>query len=197
MKNQNNDTEEYDGEQEYNEMLQKMNSSSEYQKFATLVNDFFSTLDEQYHVLAKRDWTCCTTCGHSEIWDLYHETPNNNYSGYIFYHDQERDRIWDNIEDGEKEISVHLQWGLFDETNDYENINKHQLFVNRLIECAEKINNKQKRISVVGGDINKTIIMTVNLEYDLDHNDQLDIEEDKEDKEIKDDDDHKMKFVSI
>ena len=55
----------------------------------------FTTL-ESMGVVARQDFTCCQTCGHSEIWDEMKEaSKSREVIGYTFYHHQDLERMAD------------------------------------------------------------------------------------------------------
>jgi hypothetical protein len=46
---------------------------------------------EKGGIICRQNFTCCGTCGSTEIWDEIEETDNaaNNVRGYVFYHGQD------------------------------------------------------------------------------------------------------------
>lgn len=53
------------------------------------IDEAFDKLNE-LGILARKDWTCCQTCGHYEIKDELKECGLTNY---VFYHDQDTDYL--------------------------------------------------------------------------------------------------------
>lgn len=47
----------------------------------------FENLEES-GVVARQNFSCCTNCGSTEIWD---EAEGGNFDGYVFYHQQDTD----------------------------------------------------------------------------------------------------------
>ena len=53
----------------------------------------FAVLENE-GIVARQDFTCCQTCGHSEIWDEITEaTKTKKVLGYTFYHHQDLEWI--------------------------------------------------------------------------------------------------------
>lgn len=51
---------------------------------------------EKKGVVARQDFTCCQTCGHSEIWDEIREAAREReVIGYTFYHHQDLESMAD------------------------------------------------------------------------------------------------------
>lgn len=93
-----------------------------YKTFIKKIDDIFDAFDDK-NIIARRNWTCCNTCGCAEIGtevnDIEEEDPNKRYIGYIFYHDQEAERIEEHLD--QDDIVIMLNWGYCheeDEVND-------------------------------------------------------------------------------
>lgn len=63
----------------------------------------FADLESQ-RVLARKDWTCCGTCGVAEIGDDVDDI--SEWLGYVFFHTQDTDSL---VESG----STYLNYGIF------------------------------------------------------------------------------------
>lgn len=68
-------------------------------------------------ILVRSEFTCCDTCGNYEISDEKKKEKDKKYHAYIFYHDQEAERIYEMCKEGKKEIEVHLAWNYFNDKN--------------------------------------------------------------------------------
>ncbi|QKF93697.1 hypothetical protein QKU48_gp0239 [Fadolivirus algeromassiliense] len=122
-----------DDEDELDEKIDAIKNSDTYRKYERIWNRF-ADLCETNNILARADWTCCNTCGNSEIdreKDRMEKSCNKKYVGYVFYHLQESDRIYTQCQEDKEEIKVWLGWGYFDNL-DEENDTK-------CIKLAEKI----------------------------------------------------------
>lgn len=56
---------------------------------------------------------------------MFHEErkcKDENYTGYLFYHDQSDDSIYEECVTNNKDICVYLQWGLFHDNSAKEHI---------------------------------------------------------------------------
>jgi len=63
------------------------------------INKAFNKLMD-FNILAKKDWTCCQSCGHGEMKDflsnfnrLYRIGKTLELKNYLFFHDQDRDHL--------------------------------------------------------------------------------------------------------
>jgi hypothetical protein len=64
---------------------------------------------ESRGVVARQNFSCCSNCGHGEMWDVMQEAaqqgdPNRRVLGYAFYHMQDTDRA---VEGGD----VYIKYG--------------------------------------------------------------------------------------
>src|SRR5262249_35074646 len=56
------------------------------------LDDAFDALEAE-NVAARQHFSCCSNCGHSEIWgDIEEEQPGRKADGYVFYHAQSTTR---------------------------------------------------------------------------------------------------------
>jgi hypothetical protein len=63
-------------------------------------------------ILARQNFTCCQTCGHSEIWEEIEQTRlESEVKGYVFYHMQDTDRV---LEEGR----LYLAYGAVDNNDE-------------------------------------------------------------------------------
>lgn len=45
-------------------------------------------------IVARQNFTCCQTCGHSEIWEEVEQArQDRKVSGYVFFHQQDTERV--------------------------------------------------------------------------------------------------------
>jgi hypothetical protein len=52
------------------------------------LDDAFDALEAE-NIAARQNFSCCSNCGHGEIWgDIEEETPGRKADGYVFYHMQ-------------------------------------------------------------------------------------------------------------
>lgn len=95
----------------YIQMIDKR--TKKYKSFINRIDDLFD-LCEENNIIAKRNWTCCNTCGQHEMMELVTEyeadDPETKYIGFIFYHDQEAESIEEALEQY-NDIIIHLNWG--------------------------------------------------------------------------------------
>lgn len=104
--------------------LTQIEQSERYKNFCEYLDEVFANLEIDCHVLARRDWTCCNTCGNFEICQLRDDLESDEefnggepyYKGYLFYHDQEKDSILQQFLDNQNKFNLHiyLGWGMFD-----------------------------------------------------------------------------------
>jgi hypothetical protein len=72
------------------------------------LDEAFAAL-ERRRIVARQDFSCCTNCGHTDIWDeIVKELESQPIEGYVFYHFQCTERA---IESGE----LLLAYGALDE----------------------------------------------------------------------------------
>jgi hypothetical protein len=56
----------------------------------------FGALGQEYNVVARHNFTCCQSCGHSEIWAEIREAQEHGpVIGYTFYHEQDTESAVD------------------------------------------------------------------------------------------------------
>lgn len=72
----------------------KLTSKDDIRAFQTKINSCFNEL-RKIGVRCKKNWTCCASCGHSEIADEWD-------GDYVFYHLQETQ----NLRDGDNVVSL-------------------------------------------------------------------------------------------
>lgn len=87
--------------------------TKKYKSFIKAVDKFIVLYDAN-NIIARRDWTCCNTCGDHEMETLVktldEKDPTKRYLGYIFYHIQESYHIREKLETN-NDIMIYLNWG--------------------------------------------------------------------------------------
>jgi hypothetical protein len=69
----------------------------------------FLMLEEAHGIVARHNFTCCQTCGHSEIWgEVRAAQAQGPVTGYVFYHEQDTERA---VEGGH----LYLAYGAVDD----------------------------------------------------------------------------------
>jgi hypothetical protein len=136
----------------------------------------FEDLDILGHVLTRRNWTCCNTCGTADIYDLKEEVEEEEndgepyYKGFIFYHDQEKDMILEQFleNSGNKfDVHIHLNWGLFEPENPTDE--EYQQFADEIKNFVSErftrpngeYDTDAGNVRIEGGDINKKLEMWI------------------------------------
>lgn len=127
-----------DEESEDDNNIENIKQSVEYKSFYMLIDHFFDLCDGN-NILCRENYTCCNTCGYSDIYeeakDYEDDETGQYYDGFIFFHQQEADRIITQISKNESVISVLLNWGLFNDSaskEDYDN------FAKKLVDLANQ-----------------------------------------------------------
>jgi hypothetical protein len=115
----------------------------------------FKNKCEENNILVRSEFACCDVCGNHEIHDEYKHTEENKYYAYIFYHDQEADRIYDMCKKEKKMIIVHLGWN-------YLKNNNYDLGCAKL---AEKIHEYSLSVScdLEYTDINRKLLLKIKI----------------------------------
>ena len=85
--------------------------SHKFKNFDNMIDKFFE-LCEKNNILARKNWTCCNSCGN---WDINNTNVENDkkFDAYIFYHIQETERILQTMTKDEYPIEINLAWGYF------------------------------------------------------------------------------------
>jgi hypothetical protein len=68
---------------------------------------------EGHGVVARQNFSCCSNCGHGEMWDVMQEAaqagdPNRRVLGYAFYHMQDTDSA---VEGG----GIYIKYGAIEQ----------------------------------------------------------------------------------
>ncbi len=72
----------------------------------------FLTLEEDYDIVARHNFTCCQTCGHTEIWEEIRQAQQRGpVQGYTFYHHQDTEGA---VDSG----TLYLAYGAVDKDKD-------------------------------------------------------------------------------
>lgn len=101
--------------------------------FNIFIDNLFTAISVDTMCGAEKDFTCCSTCGHSEIEEVTRSSNGDKNSCYIFYHEQETNSINKQIDDEKEDINIYLSYGAF---GIYDEEEKHTM-----IEAFEEINN--------------------------------------------------------
>lgn len=118
-----------DEDEEYEERTKKIKESFDYKSFERTIDNFIGTLYEN-NILAKRDWSCCSTCGFCEIGveeERIKKDEGKEFMGTMFYHLQDTDSILDQIENKDSEIIFYMAWDVNPDKNgqtNYDNFGK-------------------------------------------------------------------------
>lgn len=65
------------------------------------------------NMLFKRNFSCCPTCGHSEIHTMQvNHLTYKDYDAYLFYTQSDTNRIYETLKDSVK-VTFYVSWGLF------------------------------------------------------------------------------------
>ena len=124
--------------------------------------DYFIEMCGMNDILFRRDFTCCSNCGHSEIHNKIEE--GDDWEGYAFYHIQSTDTLIESINASTDDIetSVYLGWGLFNESNSIESVQEDSIesepirFAQKISGLADEFTKEiMKRVDVSGlfGDV--------------------------------------------
>jgi len=84
-------------------IIMNLRKHPEYKRVSDRVDAYCDALKEK-GVVIKKDFKCCTKCGHHKMKLDKHDR------GYGFYHRRETDRIIDQIIEGKSKIKVGLGW---------------------------------------------------------------------------------------
>lgn len=136
-----------------------------YKKLTNLL-DMFLELCEEDNILARRNWTCCNTCGNYEIElekKTMEEENDKKYVGYIFYHLQEKESIYDQCKNNDENIKIHLNWGYF-YSDDYDKDPYGIALGNKIKKIAE-INTDNSIVELEFTDFNKKLLLKININY--------------------------------
>lgn len=57
-------------------------------------------------IVARENWTCCSTCGHDDLWELMKTMPITP-GGYVFFHQQDSERLGEDPTDA----TLYLAYG--------------------------------------------------------------------------------------
>jgi hypothetical protein len=123
--------------------------------------NLFADLCENNNILAKNDWSCCNNCGGGDMYRekdrLEKEQPNKKYLGYVFYHVQTTDNLYDDCMKSKSVIKVYLGWGYFDESNEKAD--------DKCIKLAEKIHKLASDVccDLEYTDISEKLLFVVNI----------------------------------
>ena len=132
-----------------------------YKEYLGMVDHLFDEICDGERILARRDFTCCTTCSGAEIRALNEQIEDDAggplFDGYICYHAQDTDRILDQMESNDESILVHLGWGLFQEAEP--SVDEYNSFAHRVQRVIREFNEVLKHPS-----------MTLDLKYDVERN---------------------------
>jgi hypothetical protein len=112
---------------------------------------FFDILSNS-DVVARHDYSCCNSCGATDIVNTY----ASDYDAYVFYHTQEYDSILSQIEDISIDtIKVHLNWGMFkvNATDD-----EHLLIANTITLIGN-----ESGVRIEGGDVRSKLLMYIDV----------------------------------
>ena len=115
---EDNDEEDNDEEEEIEKERNKIRNGETYKNFENQWNKFRDKCQEN-NILVRSEFTCCDTCGNYDIYEERgHGEEKNKYYAYIFYHEQDAERIFEMCKNGKKEIKIHLSWNYFDKNGD-------------------------------------------------------------------------------
>jgi len=163
----NNDENDDENNEDNDTYIDDRKLTGKYKFFERTIDSFFEFCDSK-NILCRRDFSCCNTCGNSDIIgekNVVETSTGKKYEGYVYYHVQETDTILDSTTSDLTDILVHLGWSIFryyDEDNDDNEDNNisdedYNKFGEKMVELANEFNNKSE---------SKETNMFVNLEYD-------------------------------
>ena len=147
------ETQEYEEYENSEDWIDERELTPEYQKFVDLRDIFFADLDEN-GILTRADFTCCRTCGASDmriLMTVYYEE-DIIYDGFMFYHDQTKDSIVESIANGKKEIDFYMSWAY------NESLYEEQQFIETVKNIA-----KEHNIEAECYDISTNFHITINI----------------------------------
>jgi hypothetical protein len=118
---------------------------------------------------AAKDFSCCNRCGHTEIYENARDENGDHNSCYVFYHDQETQYIYKQIEEGAQDIVVHLCFGAFDLYDDEERIKMIKAYrqIKKYIRGNNDYNNRVKLSW--NRDMGTKMVMTIKSTANIDN----------------------------
>ena len=134
-------------------------TNDKYAKFEEIW-DKFAELCDAKNILAKKNWTCCSSCGHGDMHKLLASEENKGYIAYLFFHDQDRDMIYDSCKEDTGIAKVYLAWTYVWKDD--------EIMDPKLKKLARKIQTIAKRIGckIEYENPSTRLLLKVNLNYE-------------------------------
>jgi hypothetical protein len=142
------DDDEIDDEDEDEQRIMELES---YQRFIAKWNRFQQICD-QHNVMTRANYSCCNNCGVSEICGEHDEPDNQRYDAYLFYHCQENDRVFAQLESNTQPVHILLNWGYFDDDtqeNNYSQLAKRVADCATTAECVLEYTNYDTKLELI------------------------------------------------
>lgn len=144
---------------EYELFVNQIKITNEYRRFKKKLNDFVEALEND-NIMARIDYSCCSDCGTQNI---YRDKGDKPYVGYVFYTKQISDVVYNQIYQGDTDITLTLNWCYFENSADDECTAGRTY--NEYVSLAERISKIGVLCNVLveGNDIRKPLFVTITV----------------------------------